>query len=298
MTARRQAVAKHNCTRQAAVPACATAPAAQQRMSRSECGRSAAAEAATQPGAAGAPASEAQKKQRKRAAAKSVAMAFAAHSAGTQETTAPDHEVDPAEAADVAEVKVKKAKADGGSDVADKKVKRKRDAAAAEADAAPAPAAAVEKKKKKKAVVEEVVEEAGAEAAPAKKAKRTAKDSSPEDSEPQPPAAAKLAPITAATPTSELGLDRFPLSEPVKSMVRSLGIESLFPIQAMTLEPALAGIDVVGRARTGCGKTLAFVLPIVERILQEQKKGSTVGRAPKRLPVCIVLAPTRELAKQ
>ncbi|GIL48606.1 hypothetical protein Vafri_5082 [Volvox africanus] len=133
---------------------------------------------------------------------------------------------------------------------------------------------------------------------PVKKAKRAAKDSTSEDTEPQPPAAGGLGPITAATPTSELGLDRFPLSEQVKSMLRSQNIESLFPIQAMTLEPGLAGLDVVGRARTGCGKTLAFVLPIIERMLTEQKKGATTGRVAGRLPVCIVLAPTRELAKQ
>ncbi|GLI62640.1 hypothetical protein VaNZ11_005306 [Volvox africanus] len=134
--------------------------------------------------------------------------------------------------------------------------------------------------------------------APVKKTKQAAEDSTSEDTEPQPPAAGGLAPITAATPASELGLDRFQLSEQVKSMLRSQNIESLFPIQAMTLEPGLAGLDVVGRARTGCGKTLAFVLPIVERMLAEQKKGATAGRVAGRLPVCIVLAPTRELAKQ
>lgn len=62
-----------------------------------------------------------------------------------------------------------------------------------------------------------------------------------------------------------------------------------------TRHPAPA--DVVGRARTGCGKTLGFTLPIVERLLREQKGVTGVGK-PGRLPSTIVMAPTRELAKQ
>lgn len=58
------------------------------------------------------------------------------------------------------------------------------------------------------------------------------------------------------------------------------------------------GLDMVGRARTGCGKTLAFVLPIVERQLIAQREGSIGARVHGRLPSVIVLAPTRELAKQ
>ncbi|EFJ43297.1 hypothetical protein VOLCADRAFT_66087 [Volvox carteri f. nagariensis] len=185
--------------------------------------------------------------------------------------------------------KVKKPKKDAADN--DKKTKRKREA---EPEAEPLtvePLATAGTKKSKKQ------QDEGVEP-PLKKAKRSAKASASDDTEPQPPAAAHQAPITAATPASELGLDRFPLSEQVKSMLRSQNIESLFPIQAMTLEPGLAGVDVVGRARTGCGKTLAFVLPIVERILAEQRKGVAAGRVAGRLPICIVLAPTRELAKQ
>ncbi|GFR46710.1 hypothetical protein Agub_g8331 [Astrephomene gubernaculifera] len=186
-----------------------------------------------------------------------------------------------------ATLKVKKVKKDVTED--GKKTKRKRDSEEAEEESL-----AVKKVAKKAKT-----EQDGDVEAPAKKAKRSAKASASEETEPQPPAASGLPPITAATPASELGLDRFPLSEQVKSMLRSQNIESLFPIQAMTLEPGIAGLDVVGRARTGCGKTLAFVLPVVERILEQQKKGGAAGsRAMGRLPSCIVLAPTRELAKQ
>lgn len=94
-----------------------------------------------------------------------------------------------------------------------------------------------------------------------------------------------------------MAVDNFELCAGIKSLLRSKGIDALFPIQAQTLGIALEGIDVVGRARTGCGKTLAFVLPIVERLVQERIKAG--GRpAYGRKPSVIALCPTRELAKQ
>ncbi len=68
------------------------------------------------------------------------------------------------------------------------------------------------------------------------------------------------------------------------------GIEEPTPIQEMSLPAALAGRDVLGLARTGTGKTLAFALPIAERLEPRRER----GRAPRAL----VLAPTRELALQ
>jgi len=70
------------------------------------------------------------------------------------------------------------------------------------------------------------------------------------------------------------------------------GITAPFPIQTATLPDALAGRDVLGRGRTGSGKTYAFVLPLLARL-------STSGtrRQPGR-PRALVLAPTRELATQ
>ena len=66
------------------------------------------------------------------------------------------------------------------------------------------------------------------------------------------------------------------------------GIESPFPIQALTITDALAGRDLCGKAKTGSGKTLAFGLPLLER----------VGKAEPRRPTGLVLVPTRELANQ
>ncbi|KAG9159706.1 hypothetical protein Leryth_017409 [Lithospermum erythrorhizon] len=89
----------------------------------------------------------------------------------------------------------------------------------------------------------------------------------------------------------------FRISKALREALKKKGIESLFPIQAMTFNAVLDGSDLVGRARTGQGKTLAFVLPILESITNGPAKESRktgYGRAPSVL----VLLPTRELATQ
>jgi superfamily II DNA/RNA helicase len=68
------------------------------------------------------------------------------------------------------------------------------------------------------------------------------------------------------------------------------GIKAPFPVQAATLPDALAGRDILGRARTGSGKTLGFVLPLVSRLAGR----TTLPARPRGL----VLVPTRELATQ
>ncbi|XP_059667005.1 DEAD-box ATP-dependent RNA helicase 7-like [Cornus florida] len=92
-------------------------------------------------------------------------------------------------------------------------------------------------------------------------------------------------------------VSKFRISGPLRELLKSKGIESLFPIQAMTFNTILDGADLVGRARTGQGKTLAFVLPILESLTNGPTKASRktgYGRAPSVL----VLLPTRELATQ
>ncbi|MCH1866486.1 DEAD/DEAH box helicase [Nocardioides sp. CFH 31398] len=74
------------------------------------------------------------------------------------------------------------------------------------------------------------------------------------------------------------------------------GITHPFPIQEMTLSVALGGTDLIGQARTGTGKTLAFGIPLLQR--------STAADAPEYAdlaegkPQALVVAPTRELALQ
>jgi ATP-dependent RNA helicase RhlE len=82
----------------------------------------------------------------------------------------------------------------------------------------------------------------------------------------------------------------FDLSQPLQESIRAMGYEETTPIQAEAIPPGLAQRDVVGCAQTGTGKTLAFVLPALEHLLQ-QPNGS-------KNPRMLVLEPTRELALQ
>ncbi len=76
----------------------------------------------------------------------------------------------------------------------------------------------------------------------------------------------------------------------IVASLEARGMTTPTPIQAESLPHSLEGRDILGRARTGTGKTLAFALPIVTRLEPTRAKG--------RKPRAIVLAPTRELAKQ
>jgi superfamily II DNA/RNA helicase len=76
------------------------------------------------------------------------------------------------------------------------------------------------------------------------------------------------------------------------AVLADLGITSPTPIQAATLPDSLAGRDVLGRGRTGSGKTYAFLLPLVAGL-------SASGRTPQsRKPRALIMAPTRELVNQ
>src|SRR5690554_4419247 len=85
------------------------------------------------------------------------------------------------------------------------------------------------------------------------------------------------------------------LGDNISRQLASMGAESPFPIQAATIPDVLAGKDVLGRGKTGSGKTIAFGAPLVERLMENNGgKGRTEGRKPRAL----ILAPTRELAMQ
>jgi superfamily II DNA/RNA helicase len=77
--------------------------------------------------------------------------------------------------------------------------------------------------------------------------------------------------------------------------LEELGASAPFPIQAATIPEVLAGRDVLGRGRTGSGKTIAFGAPLVERLMENNGgKDRKMGRSPRAL----IMAPTRELALQ
>jgi ATP-dependent RNA helicase RhlE len=82
------------------------------------------------------------------------------------------------------------------------------------------------------------------------------------------------------------------LIDPVLSAVREEGYTTPTPIQAEAIPALLTGRDLLGIAQTGTGKTAAFALPIIQRLLAAPKK-----HAPKTTRV-LVVAPTRELAAQ
>ncbi|RDX65727.1 DEAD-box ATP-dependent RNA helicase 53, mitochondrial [Mucuna pruriens] len=90
-----------------------------------------------------------------------------------------------------------------------------------------------------------------------------------------------------------LEIAKLGISQDIVSALAKKGITKLFPIQRAVLEPAMQGRDMIGRARTGTGKTLAFGIPIMDKIIQFNAKH---GRG--RDPLALVLAPTRELARQ
>jgi len=82
------------------------------------------------------------------------------------------------------------------------------------------------------------------------------------------------------------------LAEPLLNAVEKQGFTEPTAVQDKSIPHLMNGHDLMGVAQTGGGKTAAFVLPIVHRLLEENEK--TVTNKPK----CIILAPTRELAQQ
>ena len=93
-------------------------------------------------------------------------------------------------------------------------------------------------------------------------------------------------------PLTDLAFSQLDLMPEVQAGVEHAGFTHCTPIQALTLPPALEGLDVAGQAQTGTGKTAAFLLVIFQRLLNDEDPGD--GRQPRAL----VLAPTRELALQ
>lgn len=79
----------------------------------------------------------------------------------------------------------------------------------------------------------------------------------------------------------------FPISPELLQGILDHGYTHATPIQAAAIEPALAGRDLLARAKTGTGKTAAFAIPIIELVGKDKKK-----------PQALILAPTRELAQQ
>jgi ATP-independent RNA helicase DbpA len=86
------------------------------------------------------------------------------------------------------------------------------------------------------------------------------------------------------TPTD---FDSLPLSQELLTVVKEMGFEKLTPIQAQSIPVLLAGHDFIGQSKTGSGKTVAFVIPILQKISLEERDVQA-----------LILCPTRELCAQ
>ena len=84
-----------------------------------------------------------------------------------------------------------------------------------------------------------------------------------------------------------MNFDDFNISAEIRQALDEMGFTKATPIQAMAIPDALRGIDITGQAQTGSGKTVAFAVPILEKIF-----------IPDRSPQAIILCPTRELCMQ
>ncbi|MFF3643131.1 DEAD/DEAH box helicase [Streptomyces sp. NPDC002564] len=102
--------------------------------------------------------------------------------------------------------------------------------------------------------------------------------------------AAAEAPEADADAEPETTFGDLGLPEGVVRKLARNGVHTPFPIQAATIPDALAGKDILGRGRTGSGKTLSFGLPTLARLAG--------GHTDKKKPRAVILTPTRELAMQ
>jgi superfamily II DNA/RNA helicase len=97
---------------------------------------------------------------------------------------------------------------------------------------------------------------------------------------------------TATTGFGELGV-----LPAISAALAQVGITTPFPIQAMAIPIALTGTDMIGQARTGTGKTLAFGIPLLQRIVVPGERDYAHLARPGA-PQGLVVTPTRELASQ
>jgi len=89
----------------------------------------------------------------------------------------------------------------------------------------------------------------------------------------------------------------FGVTDPIVDALEDKGITHPFPIQALTLGPALERHDIIGQAKTGTGKTLGFGIPVLEDVIAPDEEGYEDLLNPNK-PQALIILPTRELTKQ
>lgn len=86
-------------------------------------------------------------------------------------------------------------------------------------------------------------------------------------------------------------------SELLLANIEKAGYKKMTPIQRYNIPAMAKGLDLVGCAQTGSGKTAAFLLPVLQTIINDRELTSQYGEETQK-PYCIIMAPTRELARQ
>ena len=98
----------------------------------------------------------------------------------------------------------------------------------------------------------------------------------------------------AAPPPPRVRFKELNLDPRLQQAIDDLGFEFATPIQSLALPHSLQGKDVIGKAQTGTGKTAAFLITVINRLLNEPEQEERYNGEPRAL----ILAPTRELAMQ
>ncbi len=107
--------------------------------------------------------------------------------------------------------------------------------------------------------------------------------------------APELDPSVAEPPAAPPLFNTLPLDPKLLRAVAESGYLAMTPIQAKAIPLVLAGRDIMGAAQTGTGKTAAFTLPLLQKMMRHETPSMSPARHPVR---ALVLAPTRELADQ
>lgn len=99
----------------------------------------------------------------------------------------------------------------------------------------------------------------------------------------------------ASTEVTATSFANLQLAQPLSRAVAEMGFSAMTPIQAQAIPVVIQGRDVMGAAQTGTGKTAAFSLPLLHRMMKHENASTSPARHPVR---ALVLLPTRELADQ
>jgi ATP-dependent RNA helicase RhlE len=106
---------------------------------------------------------------------------------------------------------------------------------------------------------------------------------------------AEIDPKTGLPMLKDVHFADFAISDSLKSRLTAAGFNTPTPVQAKAIPPALEGSDILATASTGTGKTLSFLIPMIERMDANSVPSSKGKRGPIR---SLILLPTRELAMQ